>query len=687
MRLSHINKTYHNKNNTVKALTDINLEFKDKGIITILGPSGSGKTTLLNIISGLDSHYEGEKECYEKVEIIEQNIMLFESMSVLDNLLICGTKEDCLKLLEQFDLKDETNKKVKNLSIGQKKRVQIMRSLLMKPDILLCDEPTASIDYDNKKIVMNMLKTISEACCVIVVTHELDIAEMYSDRIITIDNGKIVDDQVIHQKDNNEVKEKISHKKNMKQNIEFVFKNIKSRRLYHIGSILLLFCIVFLLFVSVNMIQTTELQINKNISTYYGKNIISLTPDEEFNEDSWAFEHFDEMNYSQVKDVVNQVDEIQGYSFGMNVIFSRVNYIDDSLENIVDPENETIDEYNESKLNSNKRPMTPHNLIDIIDGLYIYWSPEVPYIQLNHDDANKNYYTLVYQIPSGREVELLYGRQPTKDNEIVVDYSLAEVLCSLYQKKTPEDLLNQNISFFNDMLYEDVGVENPEWNFKVVGVTPNDSIYEYQIFIKDDAWMNSLVSTYDIEEDQWYFNEVNFFVDPTSDLDAVETKIDECYQGNESHFEKKIYDEINWYNLKRVLGHFDESKDILDTTFILQGSIAGAILIFALYTIIECLSFKRMKKENLLLNRYGYSSLKIGLMKKVLYMLLAAVLCFVLGSLICSLMNNLFEVLYQGYDLRNAFMSFNVLEISFILIIALIVVIVQEVIFNVCSTR
>lgn len=311
MKLNHVYKTYHNKNNNINALIDINLEIKNKGIVTIVGPSGSGKTSLLNIIAGVDNHFEGKTEIFEKVEIIEQNIILFESMSVIDNLLICGTKEKSIELLEKFDLKDQINKPVKHLSNGQKKRVQIIRSLLMEPDILLCDEPTASLDYDNKRIIMNLLKEISENCCVIVVTHELDIAHEYSDRMLTIDNGRLIDDQVINCKDKNVVKTKEIINRSFVENIGFFKKDLKSKKLYHIGSIVLIFFIIFSLFVSTNMLQTTQQEINKNMNSYYGTNIISLTPDEEYNEEeNFSYLRYDDMTYSQIKELVSKNEEI-----------------------------------------------------------------------------------------------------------------------------------------------------------------------------------------------------------------------------------------------------------------------------------------------------------------------------------------------------------------------------------------
>ena len=101
MKLSHISKTYYNKNNTVKALRDINIEFDSTGLVVILGPSGCGKTTLLNIISGDDTSFEGEKIDTCSLSYLTQDVDLFESMTVFENLLIVNEDK---KLIQSYHL-------------------------------------------------------------------------------------------------------------------------------------------------------------------------------------------------------------------------------------------------------------------------------------------------------------------------------------------------------------------------------------------------------------------------------------------------------------------------------------------------------------------------------------------------------------------------------------------------------
>ena len=167
-----------------------------------VGQSGCGKTSLLHIISGKDNDFTGHIERDGKIEVVEQDILLMESMKVIDNLLIVNNNRQLIdEWLEKFHMKEFVHQKVKKLSVGQKKRIQIIRSLLVESDYLICDEPTASLDYENAEIIMEILQTISQDKSVIIVTHEVALIEKYADRIITMKKGKVVNDKVVNEKE------------------------------------------------------------------------------------------------------------------------------------------------------------------------------------------------------------------------------------------------------------------------------------------------------------------------------------------------------------------------------------------------------------------------------------------------------------------------------------------------------
>ena len=177
MRLKNISKIYHNSDHTtITALDDVSLELPDYGLIIILGSSGCGKSTLLNILAGRDREYSGKIEDQIMADMISQDFDLFESLSVVDNLYIVSKDKDKVyHLLEEFKILDQRTKKIKKLSNGQKRRVQIIRALLDGRESLLCDEPTAALDNDMANIVMKKLKDYSKDHLVVVATHDIAI--------------------------------------------------------------------------------------------------------------------------------------------------------------------------------------------------------------------------------------------------------------------------------------------------------------------------------------------------------------------------------------------------------------------------------------------------------------------------------------------------------------------------------
>lgn len=217
MKIVDLYKTYNQgKENETQALKGVNLEFEAKGMVFIVGKSGSGKSTLLNILAGLDTPTTGnvidgdlsltemskeELNRYRRNNIgfIFQNYSLINEISVKDNILL-GIKETTEtlqkmhKVLDILDLNGVENKIAGRLSGGQQQRVAIARALIKESKIILGDEPTGNLDQENGKIVFEALKTISEERLVIVITHDMESAEKYGDRIITIIDGEVQHD-------------------------------------------------------------------------------------------------------------------------------------------------------------------------------------------------------------------------------------------------------------------------------------------------------------------------------------------------------------------------------------------------------------------------------------------------------------------------------------------------------------
>ncbi|MFQ9263500.1 MAG: ATP-binding cassette domain-containing protein [Clostridia bacterium] len=229
LKLKNIKKTYVSGDEKVEALKGINIEFRESEFVSILGQSGCGKTTLLNIIGGLDRYTSGDLiingkstkdfkdrdwDAYRNYSVgfVFQSYNLIGHQTVLSNvelaLTISGVsrkerKQRAIKALEEVGLKEQIHKKPNQLSGGQMQRVAIARALVNNPDIILADEPTGALDTKTSVQVMEILKKISKDKLIIMVTHNPELAEKYSSRIIKILDGKITDDSdpIEHQKE------------------------------------------------------------------------------------------------------------------------------------------------------------------------------------------------------------------------------------------------------------------------------------------------------------------------------------------------------------------------------------------------------------------------------------------------------------------------------------------------------
>ncbi|WP_323847778.1 MAG: ATP-binding cassette domain-containing protein [Phytoplasma sp.] len=202
------------------ALKNINIEFGNKGLIFITGKSGSGKTTLMNILGGLDKYSDGEimldnisTKFFNQKQLdkfrnyylgfIFQEYNLLKDFTVAENISIALELQDKKALtyeiddiLKQMDLQNFKNSKINEISGGQKQRVAIARALVKKPKIILADEPTGALDSVTGKQILEIIKKISKNKLVIIISHDLNAALNYGDRIIEMKDGQIVSDKI-----------------------------------------------------------------------------------------------------------------------------------------------------------------------------------------------------------------------------------------------------------------------------------------------------------------------------------------------------------------------------------------------------------------------------------------------------------------------------------------------------------
>ena len=220
LRLSNIKKAYKTGETQTEALKGISIEFRKAEFVSILGPSGCGKTTLLNIVGGLDRYNSGDlviegkstKQYKDKdwdnyrnhsVGFVFQSYNLIPHQTVLENVELALTlsgvskkerRERATEVLKKVGLKDKLKNKPNQLSGGQMQRVAIARALVNNPEIILADEPTGALDSKTSVQIMELLKEISNEKLIVMVTHNPELAEKYSTRIVKLKDGLIVDD-------------------------------------------------------------------------------------------------------------------------------------------------------------------------------------------------------------------------------------------------------------------------------------------------------------------------------------------------------------------------------------------------------------------------------------------------------------------------------------------------------------
>lgn len=217
IKINNLTKDFTREGISERVLKDVSLNIKDGQFVTIMGPSGGGKSTLLNIIAllmeptsgsvtidGEEINYKKENHNYDvrrkKIGLIFQNANLISCLNPLENLMVAmdndksykEKKEYAADLLQSVGLKNKIKADVSSLSGGEAQRVAIVRSLVNKPSILLCDEPTGALDSNNGKKVMELLLNIKKKnnTTLIIVTHDKRIADM-GERRLFLQDGEI----------------------------------------------------------------------------------------------------------------------------------------------------------------------------------------------------------------------------------------------------------------------------------------------------------------------------------------------------------------------------------------------------------------------------------------------------------------------------------------------------------------
>lgn len=670
MRLESITKVYHNMHKDVVALNNINLNIEDKGLTFIIGSSGCGKTTLLNVISGKDTQYSGKLTCDGKVEVIEQDIFLMESLSVLDNLLLVNDNVSLvMEWLDQFEMKEFSNQKVKKLSIGQKKRVQIIRSLLVDYDYLVCDEPTASLDHENAQLVMRILDKIAKEKCVIIVTHEVALVDSYADRVIKLHKGEIVHDEFVCSKPKYIPVSRQTMTSHKKQNIRLIFKTILAHPMETVMKLCLVALILTMSFVSTSLFVASKDAVAQRNIWRNSENIMITQPNEgndkyrgsdnRVKEDGSYF-YYDLYDKKSIQLVRDNVEGVIGYRYGWSLPNYSLTYGSIAPEMTISDIQKAIEEedrrHNETKEDYWKDYESWKKTLAEFEQRF----PDGNYpddIVLTNDFRNyagfkdgsglnsPDYYNFTlgayltevipYQLFDSYEMPLKLGNYPKEECEVILAYDLANTLMKAYELKDMEKLIGMEFSM--------TATGKSIANIKVSGISYTENTNEAQLFFKEGALDSFIETSYEMNPSRLKYVYVYFLSDPSKEAGQVASEINQVIDGEESVF--LPYNE----------SYLTESKEYLNPFYFYVYSAIAWIAFLLIEIAFIQINKKRFLKEERIMRTYGYSPLMHVMGCLAVLMLILGVLELCMLPYICTSLNQFVNMLgfasFVEYDI------------------------------------
>lgn len=503
LELRNINKSYITKNERVNVLKNINFTFPDKGLFVLMGSSGCGKSSLLNILTGLDSKYEGKvlynneniKDIYDnyrnEISYMTQSFNLFDNLTVFENinlslkLLGKSDKTKVETILKDFEIYDLANKKCNTLSGGEKARVSIARAVIKNPKIIFCDEPTGNLDDKTSKLVWTMLKKISETVLVIIASHDEKNSYEFGNVI------KIIDGQINEEIINNVVSNKntfIKYKTSSNLSLNLLFKIFNNKKMLYILSILVM-SISFIMFGLFNKLSSVNIK-KAEINTIINSDINEIT--------------------------LYKKGNINDYTiyFSQNDLKTTHKLLQNS------------DSYYASSLLSNNNIFTFEfeNTLNITD-----------YYKLYNSSANENNVFIDERLCSFK----ILGRKPIYENEIMISNFLADYIIRF----GAFDENGNQISFnnYNDILESTLKVSNEKVVISGIYIV-NENIKEKNfISLGDKDLLLKYLYTYYVNEN--YFKISKFsenFVSPGLFDFKVDGKDAQVYLSDEV-LENEIY--------------------------------------------------------------------------------------------------------------------------------------------------
>ena len=652
MKLIHISKTYHNKNNTIIALHDISLTIENCGMTFILGPSGCGKTTLLNIISQKDHDYRGKIEINGIVERIEQSDCLFESMTVLDNLLLVEENQKRIEeYLKEFDLIDQINQKVSKLSGGQRKRVQVIRSFLSDFDYLVCDEPTAFLDDENTQIIMKMLKNMSKDKVIIIVTHEMALCDAYADRVISMEKGKIHSDVVKNDRPLLIPQQKqLPQKKHL--SLSFMLHHMKSSLFYYGTKGFLFLVASFSILIILSLFQSVNKELVIQNKWLHSDNVI-LTQSK--SKDGTTGDLY---NQSSIQIVKDNAEDVIAYRYSWNA--QHLSFIDiftpsmtvEDIENAIMTSDQLYhdqgiplptcyDDWKKQLATIQEEGISIPKDTEIYTNLQYYDCfhkdeqgeiiiPNIDFNFVKIGDYLQN--VSLFQVFDSQSLNLQYGEMGHDELDVVIDSRLAKQLYQQYSLSSVEELINRSFPLqFSTIDHAPIEV-------KITGITYEYSENDYRIYFKDGTLNQLIEDIFQLQTDYpTYYLYVEFLTDGKSNDQDVASQINTLLNNQKSEFVT--------YPDSVLSSHVTETKDYSYTFYIAMFCII--LLTFLLYSLLLAYRQKRIHKELNLLKQYHYQISSYMILPLIIILISSIIIQIISLSLLSDYINSL--AISQGY--------------------------------------
>lgn len=632
MKLIDINKIYHNKLEDVQVFENLNADFPQSGFILISGDSGMGKSTLFNIIAGIDKDYQGTVESNEKIEYLNQQIILYENLTVNENLNIVDDNQTLIDdMLEKFDLMSLKNHKVKKLSNGEKRRVQIIRSLMTQPEILLCDEPSASLDYDNALLVLKLLRTVSETTTVLVTTHDQELFLPYIDSLYEIKDKKLIctkkhEDILVICKETQEVS------RNFSRYIQVCLMNMKAHLSTNIITVFLLTCMIISMYSCFYYTNKSNEELAKQ-KWYYSSNLIQNVPKYKMQgtpEKGYIFLEFDIFHFEQLQEVLRKYDSIVGYTL-------QRDYWD------YDPRYQSNSEYTKGL-----QSYLYDNLLD--EPYTVYSGPKTTFAVLSELDNSRNNifnheaHAFMYNILRQEDLLIQIGQFPTSKNEVVLGKELAKK----YQDKFALKDLNQLIGKTIDLDMENNAIDllnvrgKVSISVKVVGISSFENYFENRIYFGNNGFFELLAEEYQYDKDEVCYYVMKFLVDPMSNCDGLLKDLnDKEWIRNDTFEVFSDKDSVYEQNFQMIM---------INSTMVVIASLILILISFA-GLIVNKLYFKKQYiKENMILKQYHYENMKVECLSNIMIAVFATVVSLAVIPLLIMLLNVLSQMI-ANYDL------------------------------------